>query len=142
MLASLATAVVLLAAAPTTWTLYERPGSFALAHETPDSDVLDAVLECQAGSGVVTISFYADDRPPADAQSARLTSDDALAVVTLEGAGGVRPYTRLAAPTNHPVFQAFARTGALSIEAAGHQKMVEIEAARRPDLARFVKGCG
>ncbi len=141
MLASLLSAA-LLSAAPMVWTLYERSGAITLAHETPDSDALDAVIECRTGSGAVTLSFYGADRPPADASSARLASAAATATTMVEGGGGLRPYTRVAFRTDHPVFQAFARTGALKVEAGGREKAVAIDPEKRGELSRFVKSCG
>jgi hypothetical protein len=136
------TLMAALAAAPVTWTLYERAGSLSFAHETPDSDVLDAVLECKTASGGVSVSFYGADRPTAGAGSAKVSAGAASAVVTLEGGSGLSPHTRLMLRTDHPVFQAFAGSGALSVEAGGKVKTVSIDAERRADFAKFVKGCG
>ena len=54
-----------------TWSLYEGEGPLVLANDIPDTAALRSTLQCQAGSGAVTIAIYGE---PATAGFARITA--------------------------------------------------------------------
>ena len=69
-----------------TWTLYEGSGPMVLANERPDSPDLKATLQCQPGSGVVTVAVYGSD--PVSG-FARITAGSATATAEARaGRGG------------------------------------------------------
>ncbi len=101
-----------------TWTLYPGPKSVSLAHEVPDTNALGEVLQCQAGSGQVTVEFYP--------------------------AGATRPQDKLTAPlaVRDAAFQAFVKTGRLAVKTGERSAEITVPDKDRPKLDRFAQLCG
>ena len=99
-----------------TWTLYEDPGSLALANEVPDSEHLAAVLECKPGSGSAKVSVF----PKGD---------------------GVAPVVQ-DFRTVDPAFAEFVKTGKLSFRTDAGAGDIDMKSEHRPKLERFARLCG
>lgn len=119
-----------------TWTLYADDAPVVLANEVPDTPSLRTTMECDPGSSVARLTLY---QAEGLAGMGRIASGEARAVTQVETArGGV---SRLALRTDHPVFTAFAGSGALTISVGGTRQSVEIPAAHLAKLRRFVELC-
>lgn len=99
-----------------TWSLYEDPGSVALANEVPDTAQLSAVLECKAGSGLAKVSVF----PKGD------------------GMNAVSAVYR----TMDPAFAEFVKSGRLSFRNDAGAGEIEMKPEHRPKLERFARLCG
>lgn len=99
-----------------TWTLYEAPGSLALANEIPDTDSLAAVVECRPGSGLAKVSIF-------------------------PGARSDKPVTA-EYRTVEPAFAAFVKSGKLSLQVEGGTGAIAMDAEHRQKLERFAMLCG
>ena len=104
-------------AAPTagwTWSLYEGDGPLVLANEIPDTADLRATLQCQPGSGAVSVAVYGED---ATAGFARITAGGMTA--TSEARVGRGGKLETAVPVDHPAFSAFVATGRMTVAVGG-----------------------
>jgi hypothetical protein len=119
-----------------TWTLYADDAPVVLANEVPDTPNLRTTMECDPGSSVARLTLYQGDGL---AGMGRITSGEARAVTQVETARGGA--SRLALRTDHPVFAAFASSGALTVSVGEARQTVEIPAAHLAKLRRFVELC-
>jgi len=124
------------AASAWTWTLYADDAPVVLANEVPDTPNLRTTMECDPGSSVARLTLY---QAEGLAGMGRIASGEARAVTQVEtGRGGA---FRLALRTDHPVFTAFAGSGALTVSVGEARQTVEIPAAHLAKLRRFVELC-
>ncbi|MDQ1154072.1 hypothetical protein [Brevundimonas sp. SORGH_AS_0993] len=123
-------------AAGWTWTLYEGSGPLVLANERPDSPDLKTTLQCQAGSGVVTVSVYGAD--PASG-FARITAGSATATAEARAGRGGKLETAL--PVDHPAFAAFVVGGSMTVTVGESQSAVTVERPHLAKLRRFADRC-
>jgi len=119
-----------------TWTLYADDAPVVLANEVPDTPNLRTTMECDPGSSVARLTLY---QAEGLAGMGRITSGEARAVTQVETARGGA--SRLALRTDHPVFAAFASSGALTVSVGEARQTVEIPAAHLAKLRRFVELC-
>lgn len=122
-------------AAGWTWTLYEGSGPMVLANEKPDSPDLKATLQCQPGSGVVTVAVYGADSASG---FARITAGSAAA--TAEARAG-RGKLETALPVDHPAFAAFVVSGRMIVTVGESQNAVTVERPHLAKLRRFADRC-
>lgn len=119
-----------------TWTLYEGSGPLVLANETPDTPDLKATLQCQPGSGVVSVAVYGSDAPSG---FARITAGNATA--TAEARAGRGGKLEAALPVDHPAFAAFVATGSMTIAVGEARSAVNVERPHLAKLRRFADRC-
>ena len=119
-----------------TWSLYEADHSIVLAHEIPDTPQLKASLECAPGSGVAELALYG----PGEPGMATLTAGGASAVTEARRAQGDR--LEMALRTDHPVFQALAAEGQLTVRIGDQMRTVQLTGQGLPLLRRFAERCG
>ncbi len=124
------------ASAGWTWTLYEGSGPMVLANERPDSPDLKATLQCQPGSGVVTVAVYGSD--PVSG-FARITAGSATATAEARAGRGDKLETTL--PIDHPVFAAFVVGGRMTVAVGESQNLVTVERSHLAKLRRFADRC-
>jgi len=131
-------AAAALQAAPTawTWTLYDGDGPLVLANETPDTPDLRATLQCDRGAGAVTVSVYGQDAEPG---FARVSAGDAS--TTSETRRGPGDQLSFVVRADHPVFAAFAGTGAMTVAAGEDQSRIVVQPQHLPKLRRFTDLC-
>ena len=130
---------VALQAAPTaawTWSLYEGDGPLVLANEVPDTANLRATLQCQPGSGAVSVAVYAED---AKSGFARITAGGATA--TSEARVGRGGKLETAVPVDHPAFSAFVATGRMTVAVGDAADTITVERAHLAKLRRFADRC-
>ena len=118
-----------------TWTLYADEARVALAHEVPDTPSLRVTLECDPASGVARVAFYGG---VAETGMARVTAGQAFAVTESIAERGA---LKLALPTDHPVFAAFAADGRMSAAVGEQRRAVEVPRAHLAKLRRFTELC-
>lgn len=130
---------VALQAAPTTgwtWSLYEGDGPLVLANEIPDTAELRATLQCQPGSGAVSVAVYGDD---ATAGFARITAGGMTA--TSEARVGRGGKLETAVPVDHPAFSAFVATGRMTVAVGDAADTITVERPHLAKLRRFADRC-
>lgn len=130
---------VAIQAAPTagwTWSLYEGDGPLVLANEIPDTAELRATLQCQPGSGAVSVAVYGDD---ATAGFARITAGGVTA--TSEARIGRGGKLETAIPVDHPAFSAFVADGRMTITVGGDADTITVERPHLAKLRRFADRC-
>ena len=130
---------VALQAAPTagwTWSLYEGDGPLVLANEIPDTAELRATLQCQPGSGAVSVAVYGDD---ATAGFARITAGGMTA--TSEARVGRGGKLETAVPVDHPAFSAFVATGRMTVTVSDDVDTITVERPHLAKLRRFADRC-
>lgn len=119
-----------------TWTLYEDASPVVLANEIPDTPSLRATLECDPASGLVRLVLYgATD----ESGMARLSAGEASALAQAEAqrGGGLK----VALPTDHPVFAAFAADGRISVAVGEQRRSLDVPRAHLAKLRRFAELC-
>ncbi|KQW78734.1 hypothetical protein [Brevundimonas sp. Root1279] len=119
-----------------TWTLYDDTTPVVLANEIPDTPSLRATLECDPASGVARIILYGGSP---DGGMARITAGQTSAMAQAEAQRGGA--LKLALPTDHPVFAAFAADGRMSIAVAEQRQSLEVPRAHLAKLRRFAELC-
>ncbi|MFN3876843.1 MAG: hypothetical protein ACK4MH_00540 [Brevundimonas sp.] len=130
---------VAMQAAPTagwTWSLYEGDGPLVLANEVPDTADLRATLQCQPGSGAVSVAVYGDD---ATAGFARITAGGMTA--TSEARVGRGGKLDTAVPVDHPAFSAFVATGRMTVAVGDDVDTITVERPHLAKLRRFADRC-
>ena len=130
---------VAMQAAPTagwTWSLYEGDGPLVLANEIPDTAELRATLQCQPGSGAVSVAVYGDD---ATAGFARITAGGVTA--TSEARIGRGGKLETAIPVDHPAFSAFVADGRMTITVGDSADTITVERPHLAKLRRFADRC-
>lgn len=130
---------VALQAEPTagwTWSLYEGDGPLVLANEIPDTAELRATLQCQPGSGAVSVAVYAED---AKSGFARITAGGATA--TSEARVGRGGKLETAVPVDHPAFSAFVATGRMTVAVGDAADTITVERPYLAKLRRFADRC-
>jgi len=129
----------LLQAAPTagwTWSLYEGDGPMVLANEVPDTANLRATLQCQPGSGAVSVAVYGDD---ATAGFARITAGGMTAASEARVGRGGKLETAI--PVDHPAFSAFVADGRMTITVGDDADTITVERPHLAKLRRFADRC-
>lgn len=119
-----------------TWSLYEGEGPLVLANDIPDTAELRSTLQCQAGSGAVTISVYGE---PATAGFARITAGGNSAASQARVGRGGKLETAL--PVDHPAFTAFVADGRMTITVGSDVRTVTVEHSHLAKLRRFADRC-
>lgn len=130
---------VAMQAAPTagwTWSLYEGDGPLVLANEVPDTAGLRATLQCQPGSGAVSVAVYAED---AKSGFARITAGGMTA--TSEARVGRGGKVETAVPVDHPAFSAFVATGRMTVAVGDATSTITVERPHLAKLRRFADRC-
>lgn len=119
-----------------TWTLYDDTTPVVLANEIPDTPNLRATLECDPASGLARIVLYGAAN---EGGMARITAGQASALAEAEAqrSGGLK----LALPTDHPVFAAFAADGRLNVAVGEQRQSLEVPRAHLAKLRRFAELC-
>jgi hypothetical protein len=128
-----------LQAAPTagwTWSLYEGDGPMVLANEVPDTANLRATLQCQPGSGAVSVAVYGDD---ATAGFARITAGGMTAASEARVGRGGKLETAI--PVDHPAFSAFVADGRMTITVGDDADTITVERPHLAKLRRFADRC-
>jgi hypothetical protein len=128
-----------LQAAPTagwTWSLYEGDGPMVLANDIPDTANLRATLQCQPGSGAVSIAVYGDD---ATAGFARITAGGMTAASEARVGRGGKLETAI--PVDHPAFSAFVADGRMTITVGDDADTITVERPHLAKLRRFADRC-
>lgn len=119
-----------------TWTLYEDDTPVVLANEVPDTPRLRATLECEPASGVARFIWYGGSHEGGMAQVAAGQAS-AMAQAEAQRDGGLK----LALPTDHPVFAAFAADGRLAVAVTEQREALEVPRAHLAKLRRFAELC-
>jgi hypothetical protein len=130
---------VALQAAPAagwTWSLYEGEGPMVLANDIPDTAELRATLQCQPGSGAVSVAVYGQD---ATAGFARITAGGVTA--TSEARVGRGGKLETAIPVGHPAFSAFVADGRMTITVGDDASTIIVERPHLAKLRRFADRC-
>lgn len=130
---------VALQAAPAagwTWSLYEGEGPMVLANDIPDTAELRATLQCQPGSGAVSVAIYGEG---ASAGFARITAGGVTA--TSEARAGRRGKLETAIPVDHPAFSAFVADGRMTITVGADANTITVERPHLAKLRRFADRC-
>lgn len=115
------------------WAFYGSDGSAVLAREVPDTDRLDAVFECEPGSGVARLTVYGSSERPA---FVNISAGDVSADAERVESDGLAVSLRL----DHPLFLAFAAGRALTLTAG--DETISTPAPQAAVLARFRSACG
>lgn len=129
-------AMLVLARPDWTWSIYDADTTVVLANEIPDTPQLRATLECEVGSGVAKLALYG----PGAAGMATLTAGGPTAATAAERAQGDR--LEMALRTDHPVFQAMAAEGVLSVRIGDQTRTVQMTGQGLPLLRQFAQRCG
>lgn len=125
-----------------TWSLYEDAEQISFAREVPDTDRLDAVLECVPKSGRVSLTLY-DLTASAPTGTARLRAGLFLGGAPYDSGESLgEPWVKISAATRHGVLQRFWRGARLSVAVGGVDRTLTVDPAARPQLARFAALCG
>ena len=120
------------------WTLYENDPAVTLAHEQPDTAALKTTLECDRGSGAAKLSIYGATAIPA---FVTVRSGQASAAAESGALAGAPDALTTTIRTDHPVFSAFAASGALTVVAGASDLTVKVGQADLAKLRRFTQLC-
>lgn len=119
-----------------TWTLYDDARALVLANEMPDTEHLRATLECDAGSGAVTVRIYGFG-PGGEFAQLRAGGATAQSQADADSDGSLGVGLRI----DHPVFAAFAGGGRLAVTSGDRAGAVTIDRANLAKLRRFGELC-
>lgn len=137
LLALAALAALQTAPAPAwTWTLYDGEGPLVLAEEVPDSPDLRNTLECEAGSGRVSLTLY-DANPNGGFVTVRSGPGSATAQVEPAHSGK----TDVALRTDLPVFAAFTASGEMTVALGEQDRRISVGRGHLAKLRRFAERC-
>jgi len=123
-------------AAGWTWSLYEGDGPMVLANDIPDTASLRSTLQCQPGSGAVSVAIYGEN---AAAGFARITAGGVAA--TSEARVGRGGKLETAIPVDHPAFSAFVADGRMTITVGDDASTIIVERPHLAKLRRFADRC-
>ena len=134
--AALALALQSASAGGWTWSLYEGDGPLVLANDIPDTANLRATLQCQPGSGAVTVAVYGENPT---AGFARITAGGASAASEARVGRGGKLETAI--PVDHPAFSAFVADGRMTIAVGDDANRITVERPHLAKLRRFADLC-
>ena len=131
----LALAALALAQPDWTWSLYDGQ-RLVLANEIIDTPQLRATLECEPGSGAISVVLFG----PTLAGPATVTSGAATTTATARGKaqGGFE----LTLNARSAVLQAFAAGGKMTVRVADQTRSIDMGDQGLPLLRRFAQQCG
>ncbi|WP_291535733.1 hypothetical protein [Brevundimonas sp.] len=136
MVSALAALALQAASGGWTWSLYEGDGPLVLANDIPDTAELRATLQCQPGSGAVTVSVYGS---PVSAGFARITAGGATAAS--QARVGRDGKLEAGIPVGHPAFSAFVADGRMTIAVGDDVRSITVERPHMAKLRRFADRC-